>query len=335
LGMNVSLGYRAVEEKWQPSRLLDFVLMAEKQGFDFVCTSDHFHPWFHEGGCAGHAWVWIGAAAARTESVRLGTGVTTPSSRYHPAIIAQAFATLGEMFPGRIFLGLGTGEAMNEVPLGLSWPPFRERAKRLEETIKIIKLLWKGDFVTYNGEYFTLRDARLYTLPKKTVPMYVAASGPTAAKMAGLYADGFMTLYTSSGVDPRVLASLREGAKEAERSYDEIPKMIEVKISYDEDYERALQSMSRWRSGLLPNMFSRPIHDPRELDRLGETVDIQKMADYVFTDMDSCIELIEQLIEDGFNEVEVSSSSPDEEEFIEKFGREALPYLKQEYARQG
>lgn len=330
--MNFSLGYRAVEEKWQPSRLLGFTLMAEKQGFDFVCTSDHFHPWFHEGGCAGHAWVWIGAAGAKTETIRLGTGVTTPSSRYHPAIIAQAFATLGEMFPGRIFLGLGTGEAMNEVPLGLKWPIFTDRAERLRETIEIIKLLWKGDFVTYNGKYFTLRDARLYTLPPKSVPMYVAASGPTVAKMAGLCGDGFMTLYTGSDAHRKLLVSFREGAKEAERRYEEIPRMIETKISYDEDYEKALQSLSRWRSGLIPNIFSKQIHDPRELDRLGDTVDIEKLSDLVFTDMDSVIKLVEGLVEDGFNEVEVGSSSPNEENFIEEFGRKALPYLKEKYA---
>jgi coenzyme F420-dependent glucose-6-phosphate dehydrogenase len=330
--MNFSLGYRAVEEKWQPSRLLDLALMAENQGFDFVCTSDHFHPWFHEGGCAGHAWVWIGAAGAWTKTIRLGTGVTTPSSRYHPAIIAQAFATLGEMFPGRIFLGLGTGEAMNEVPLGFKWPMFRERAERLEETIKIIKLLWKGDFVTYGGKYFTLRDARLYTLPSKSVPMYLAASGPTIARMAGLYADAFMTLYTGSDAHLKALASFRDSVKNADRNYEEIPRMIETKISYDEDYDRALQSLSRWRSGLIPNIFSKQIYDPRELDRLGETVDIRTLADLVFTDMDSIVKLIEELVEDGFNEVQLGSSSPDEEKFIEEFGKKALPYLKEKYA---
>jgi coenzyme F420-dependent glucose-6-phosphate dehydrogenase len=330
--MNFSLGYRAVEEKWQPSRLLDFALMAEKQGFDFVCTSDHFHPWFHEGGCAGHAWVWIGAAGAKTETIRLGTGVTTPSSRYHPAIIAQAFATLGEMFPGRIFLGLGTGEAMNEIPLGLEWPIFTDRAERLQEAIKIIRLLWKGDFVTYSGKYFSLRDARLYTLPPKSIPMYVAALGPTVAKTAGVCGDGFMTSYVGSDAHRGLLVSFKEGAKEAKRRYEEIPRMIETKISYDKEYEKALQSLSRWRSGLLPNAFLKKIHDPRELDRLGETVDIRKLSDLVFTDMDSVIKLVERLVEDGFNEVQLGSSSPNEENFIEEFGRKALPYLKEKYA---
>ena len=176
-------GYRAVEEKWQPSRLLDLAVIAESLGFDFICTSDHFHPWFHQGGCGGQAWVWIAAAAAKTKNIRLGTGVTTPSIRYHPAIIAQSFATLAEMFPLRIFLGLGTGEAMNEIPLGLEWPHFKERAERLQEAIDVINLLWKGDFVTYTGKFFSLRNARLYTIPAKKIPIYVAASGPKVAKL--------------------------------------------------------------------------------------------------------------------------------------------------------
>ena len=330
--MSLSLGYRAVEESWQPRRLLDFAVMAERQGFDFVCISDHFHPWFHEGGCSGQAWVWIGAAGAQTRSVRLGTAVTTPGWRYHPAIIAQAFATLGEMFPGRIFLGLGTGEAMNEVPLGFNWPGFKERAQRLEETIKIIKLLWKGDFITYAGKYLTLRDARLYTLPTKIVPIYVAASGPTVAKIAGMYGDAFMTAYTNSDLHRKLLASLREGTKEAQKPYEQMAKMVELKVSYDDDYEKALQSLSRWRNTRIPNVIGKRIHDPRELDRLGGAVDLKELAEFVFTDMDSCIELVERAVEQGFNEVQVGSSSPDEEKFIEKFGKEALPYLREKYA---
>ena len=326
--MTLSIGYRAVEEKWQPSRLLNFTIIAEKLGFDFVCTSDHFHPWFDKGGCAGQAWVWIAAAAAKTTRVRLGTGVTSPNFRYHPASIAQSFATLGEMFPDRIFLGLGTGEAMNEMPLGLSWPTFRERAERLEETIEIIKLLWKGDFVTFNGRFFSLRDARLYTLPPNTIPIYVAASGQKVAKMAGKCADAFMAFYTNSKLASELLNSVREGAKEARRSYEEMPKMIEIKISYDEDYEKALQSLSRWRSTLIPNILSKPIYDPRELDRLGETIDIKGLADYVFTDIDSIIKHMEGLAKLGFTELEVDSSSPDEEKFMKRFGKEALPHLR-------
>jgi len=329
--MRVEFGYRAVEEQYQPSRLVDFAVLAERQGFDFVCISDHFHPWFHEGGCAGHAWIWIGAAGARTKRVRLGTGVTVPIYRYHPAIVAQAFATLGELYPGRIFLGLGTGEAMNEVPLGFRWPPFKERAERLEEGIRIIKSLWEGEFITFNGKYFKLCDARLYTKPREKVPLYIAASGPTVARMAGKHGDGFMTAATVDAVYPTLFSALAEGAKEAGRRVEAIPRMVELKISYDEDYGRALNSLAKWRVTRVSSILSKSICDPRELDELGRQIDLKGLSKWVCTDMEQCIRLVEECIKAGFNEVQVGSSSPNEEEFIIKFGKEALPYLREQY----
>ena len=330
--MRVEFGYRAVEEQHQPSRLLEFAVLAEKQGFDFVCISDHFHPWFHEGGCAGHAWIWIGAAGAKTKRVRLGTGVTVPIYRYHPAIVAQAFATLGELYPGRIFLGLGTGEAMNEVPLGFRWPPFKERAERLEEAIRIIKSLWEGEFITFEGKYFKLCDARLYTKPRKRVPIYIAASGPTVARMAVKYGDGFMTAASDEDVYRMLFSALAEGAKEKGRRVEEIPKMVELKISYDKDYERALNSLARWRATRVPNIIGKSVHDPRVLDELGRQVDLKGLSKWVCTDMEHCVRLVEESIKAGFNEVQVGSSSLNEEEFILKFGKGALPYLREQYS---
>ncbi len=333
--MHVEFGYRAVEEQYQPSRLLKFVTAAEKIGFQFICVADHFHPWFHEGGCAGHAWVWIGAAAAFTKQIRLGTGVTTPIYRYHPAIIAQAFATLDEMFPGRIYLGLGTGEAMNEMPFGLRWPSFRERAERLEEAVTIIKSLWNEGFLSFKGKHFVLRDTRLYTKPKAEIPIYIAASGPTVARMAGRFGDALMTS-ASVARDPdarlKLFTAFAEGAEESGRDPERITKMVEMKISYDEDYDKALNALARWRSALIPNIIAKPILDPRELDRLSETVDKKKMENSVCTSMEQCIKIVEELIGFGFNEVQVGSSSPDEEGFIRKFGGEALPYLKERYS---
>jgi len=145
-----------------PSCLLDFAIIAEKQGFDFICISDHFHPWFHKGGHAGHAWIWLGAAGARTRNMRLGTGVTASLFRYHPAIIAQAFATLDELYPGRIFLGMGTGEAMNEVPVGYKWQQHQERLERTMEAITIIRFLWSSEFVNFEGKFYHLRT-RIFT----------------------------------------------------------------------------------------------------------------------------------------------------------------------------
>lgn len=333
--MKVEFGYRAVEEQYPPSQLLEFTVRAEERGFDFICISDHFHPWFHTGASAGHAWVWMGAAAARTKSVRLGTGVTTPISyRYHPAVVAQAFATLGEMFPGRIYLGLGTGEAMNEVPLGAEWPNFKGRVERLEEAMQIIKLLWEGEFVTFQGKHFQIRDAKLYTKPKTPLPIYLAASGPTMAKMTARYGFRLMTFApkTDDQFDP-ILNALREGAKENGRDYEAIPKMLEMGIAYDEDYDKALTAVARWRSTTVPGILNKLVTDPRELERLGGEMATENLFGFwtVCTSLEQCTKRIEAFVKRGFNEIQIHSGSPDEAGFIEKFGREVLPHLKEQY----
>jgi len=328
----VKFGYRAVEEQYPPSRLIDFTVMAEKQRFEFVCTSDHFHPWFHRGGCSGHAWIWIGAAGAKTSKVRLGTGVTTCIYRYHPAIVAQAFATLDELYPGRIFLGIGTGEAMNELPLGYSWPTFDERLERTIEAVQIIKLLWKERFVDFEGKYFRLKKANLYTRPIKKIPIYFAAFGPRASKAAGKFGDALMTFDSDREKARKIFSAFEEGVRESGRSVENLPKMIEMKISYDEDYDKALKSMFIWKISAIPNMFSSCISDPRELDKLAEKADTSQLAENVYTNMDPLIKKIEGYIEMGFNEVQVGSSSPDEPKFIREFGKRALPYLLDKYS---
>jgi coenzyme F420-dependent glucose-6-phosphate dehydrogenase len=328
----IKFGYRAVEEKHQPSRLLAFATLAERLGFEFVCTSDHFHPWFHKGGCAGHAWIWIGAAGAKTKKVRLGTGVTTCIYRYHPAIVAQAFATLDELYPGRIFLGVGTGEAMNELPLGFNWPPFQERLDRTIEAVHIITSLWEENFVNFDGKYFKLRSAHLYTRPVKKIPIYFAASGNKTARAAGRLGDALMTLDADREHVRRIFASFEGGVKESGRKIEDMPKMVEMKISYDEDYEKALNSLSVWKVTTVPGIFDEHISDPRELDKMAEKVKPEQLAKSVYTDMEQLIRKIEEYIEIGFTEIQVGSSSPDEEKFIHEFGKKALPYLQEKYS---
>jgi coenzyme F420-dependent glucose-6-phosphate dehydrogenase len=331
--MVIKFGYRAVEERYQPSRLLDFAVLAEKQGFEFICISDHFHPWFHKGGCAGHAWIWIGAAGAKTNNVVLGTGVTTSITRYHPAIIAQAFATLGELYPGRIFLGIGAGEAMNEMPMApinSGWPPHRERLAQTIEAVRIIKSLWEKDFVDFNGEYYTLRQANLYTKPKRKIPIYFAAFGPNALRSAGLYGDALMSGGSDRERVRHMFSLYNEGVKESGRRPEDMPRMVEMKISYDEDFDKALDSLSMW---LPPKGCSGlDVVDPRELDRLREGVDPKILSKDVYTSMDQLIAEIERLIEMGFTDIQIGSNSPDEEKFISEFGKKALPYLKDKYS---
>ena len=313
--------------------MLDFAVSAEKQGFEFICISDHFHPWFHKDGCAGHAWIWLGAAGAKTSNVTLGTGVTTSINRYHPAIIAQAFATLDELYPGRIFLGIGAGEAMNEMPMApvnSKWPPHGERLAQTIEAVKIIRSLWERDFCDFSGKYYTLRQANLYTKPKARIPIYFAAIGPNALRAAGLYGDALMC----GGRDRERVSSMfsiYDGAvRESGRRPEDMPRMVEMKVSYHEDCEKALDSLSMWRppkasaSGLN-------IDDPRELDRLREGVDPKILSRDVYTNMDPLVAEIERLIDLGFTDIQVGSNSPDEEKFIRDFGTKALPYLKDKY----
>jgi len=331
--MKVKFGYRAVTEQYPPDQLLDFAVRAEASGFDFICVSDHFHPWFHSKGQAAFAWVWIAAAAERTRKVDIGTGVTTPLFRYSPGIVAQAFATLGKMYPGRIYLGLGTGEAMNEIPLGYPWPNYEERIERFEEAVKVIKMLWEEDFVTFRGKYYSLERANLYTKPSKPIPLHIAASGPRAAAVAGKYADGFYTPPADFDYYRTVLfPALEKGAKEAGRSADELVKMTEITLSYDEDYDTAVESMRIWAATVIPNMVSKPIYDPREIEDLGRKVDLKKMKKYllVCTDLEEIVAKIEDYLDVGFNLIQIHSSSPKETEFIKDFGK-VLQGLKEQY----
>ena len=330
----VRFGYRAVAEQYPPQKLLQFTQLAEEAGFEFVSISDHFHPWFHDGGHAAFAWVWLAAAAERTRTIRLGTGVTTPINRYHPAIIAQAFATLGVIYPGRIRLGLGTGEAMNEIPVGQRWPPFEERATRLEESLKIIRALWENDFATFQGKYFSVKDARLYDRPSIPIPIYLAAGGARMAEMAGRLADGLYTAPTQEAAVRDVLfPSLRRGAKEASRDFEKIARLTFCNIVWDADYDKARVAIRRWRATAYPGIFSKNMWDPRKLDELGEKVAPEDLEWrwVICTDLDEAIKGVERWVKLGFNEVEIRSCSPNEEEFIRRFGREALPYLRELY----
>ncbi len=188
----VRIGIQATPEQVDPRALLDDAIIMDNYGIEKCWSSDHYMPWWHTGASGGAAWPWLGAALARTKNIMIGTAVTAPILRYNPAIVAQVFATLDFMFPGRTFLTLGTGESLNEVPAtGSPWPPNQERFERLKEAIHLIKKLWSEDWVTFEGKYYKVKDSNLYTKPKNRIPLYVAALGKRAAKLAGEQADGF------------------------------------------------------------------------------------------------------------------------------------------------
>ena len=242
----LKLGFMASAEQFDPRELVEIAVAAEEHGLDSVAVSDHFQPWRHNGGHAPFSLTWMAAVGERTKRVQIGTSVMTPTFRYNPAVVAQAFASMGCMYPGRIMLGVGTGEALNEYATGFQgdWPEFRERFARLREAIRLMRELWTGEEVNFDGEYYHTQGAYMYDVPEQPIPVYVAAGGPVVARYAGRAADGFICtsgkgaeLYTE-----KLIPAVKEGAEKAERDFDAIDKMIEIKISYDPDPELALEN---------------------------------------------------------------------------------------------
>src|SRR5699024_6754728 len=230
----IQFGYKASSEQFAPRELLRYTQEAEAAGFDSVFFSDHLQPWRHHGGHAPAALPWLGAAAASTERITIGTGVLTPTLRYHPALIAQAFATLGCLAPGRVILGVGTGESMNETPLGIDWPAGRERRARLREGVALSRQLWNDERVTFDGDYYQTQMATIYDLPAQQVPIYVAASGPIATRMAGEIGDGYITT-SGKGSDlytEKLLQALHEGIETSGPAPRDLAMVVEVRGSF-------------------------------------------------------------------------------------------------------
>ncbi len=251
--------------------MLDFGIEAERNGFDSVFTSDHFQPWKHTDGHAPNSLVWLGALGQRTERVLLGTSVLTPTFRYHPAVVAQAMATLACLNPGRVILGAGTGESMNEAPiLSGEWPEFKDRYARLREALALIKRLWSEDFVTFEGSYYRTHNATIYDRPSERVKLYVAAGGPQMAKYAGRVGDGLIAT-SGKGMDlyaDKLLPALKEGAEAAGRDPSTVEKMIEMKVSFDHDRDRAMADTRKWAALALTGEEKVGVEDPREMERL-------------------------------------------------------------------
>jgi coenzyme F420-dependent glucose-6-phosphate dehydrogenase len=327
------LGYKASAEQFGPRELLDFSVEAEAQGFDSVMISDHYQPWRHTDGHAPNCFAWLGALSQRTERVALGTSVVTPTFRYNPAVVAQVMATLGCLAPGRqVILGVGTGESMNEVPVtGMEWPDQKERFARLKEAVLLIQELWSRAFVTFEGQFYRTKNATIYDLPDDPVALYIAGSGPAASRLAGRLADGFictsgkgMELYSET-----LLPAVREGAEKAERPYDDIEKMIEVKVSYDVDVEQARWDCRAWSALALPGEAKMGVEDPREMEKLAETVEDQAHRRWLVScDPEEHVEQIRPYIELGFSHLVFHAPGPDQMRFLKAYGRDILPRLR-------
>lgn len=327
-------GYKASSEQFGPEELIDFAVLAEEAGFDSVFVSDHLQPWQHDGGHAPAAIPLLGAMGARTSRVLIGTSVLTPTFRYHPGVVAQAFATLGVLYPGRVVLGVGTGEALNEVTLGLEWPDPPERFQRLKEAIGLIERLWAEDRVTFDGTYYSVKDATIYDRPPadRKVPIYIGASGPAATRLAGRIADGYIT---TSGKDPALytdtlLPALRDGLAKAGRADDDIDTLIEVKVSYHPDRDTALEKTRFWAPLALSAEEKMGIHDPIEMQRRGDELPIERAASrfIVSTDPDEHVERIARYVELGFRHLVFHDPGHDQAAFLRAYGEEILPRLR-------
>jgi coenzyme F420-dependent glucose-6-phosphate dehydrogenase len=327
----VRFGYKASAEQFGPTELLSFSLQAESLGFDDVAASDHFQPWRHEGGHSPAVLPWLGALGGRSERIRMGTSVLTPTFRYHPAVVAQAFATLGCLYPDRVFLGVGTGESLNESPIATGeWPGVKERRMRLAEAIGLIRRLWREERVDFEGEYYTTRKATIYDRPEEPVPIYVAASGPLAAKLAGRVGDGFIC---TSGKDPdlyrTLLDGVAEGAEKAGRDAAQIAHMIEIKVSYDHDEQRAEQACRWWAALALSGEEKAGVEDPVEMERLAdENADRASSRFIVSDDPEDVAARIGTYIDLGFTELVFHFPGDDQSHYMEQFARDVLPLLR-------
>jgi coenzyme F420-dependent glucose-6-phosphate dehydrogenase len=328
--MRMRYGYKASAEQFGPAELLEYSRQAERVGLDTIAVSDHFQPWRHSGGHAPNVLPWLGALGGRTDGALLGTSVLTPTLRYQPAVIAHAFATLGCLNPGRIFLGVGTGEAMNEKPItGMAWPGAKERRMRLAEAIKLIKLLWTEDRVDFEGEYYRTEKATVYDRPEQPVPIYVAASGPLAAKLAGRVGDGFIC---TSGKQPdlyrELTAKVREGAEAAGRDPGAIDRMIEIKVSYDRDPAYALDACAFWAALALSPDEKSGIEDPIEMERAADAaIDRAHTRFIVSADPDEVVERITPYVGLGFHHLVFHAPGHDQTRFLEAFSADVLPKL--------
>jgi coenzyme F420-dependent glucose-6-phosphate dehydrogenase len=333
----IKLGYKASAEQFGPAELLEFAVQAERRGFDSVFISDHFQPWRHTGGHAPYSMAWMGALGARTTRIQMGTSVLTPTFRYHPAVVAQAFATLASMFPERVILGIGTGESLNEVPAtGMRWPEPKERTARLREAVKLIRTLWSEERVSFAGEYYRTEKATIYDRPEKQPPIYVAGAGPLISKYAGQVAEGFIC---TSGKAPELyqqtlLPNVAAGLKAAGREPEGIDMMIEMKVSFDTDIARAKEDTRHWAALALSAEEKLSVEDPLEMERLADSLPAERAAKrwIVSSDPEEHVERIRPYVEMGFRHLVFHAPGPDQARFLRLYSEQVLPRLRTEFA---
>ena len=332
--MTLRIGYKASAEQFDPGRLAAYAVLAEEVGLDSVTVSDHYQPWRLTGGHAPNALAWLAYVAAKTERVMLGTSVMTPTFRYNPAVVAQEFATLACLAPGRVFLGVGSGEALNEIAVGSveEWPEFKERFARLREAVTLMRRLWTDDEVSFEGDYYTTHGARIFDRPDAPVPVYIAAGGPMVARYAGRAGDGFIC---TSGKGRELYAddlipAVAEGRAKAGRADEPIDRMIEIKLSWDPDADRALENTRFWAPLSLTAEQKHSIHSPGEMEEAADALPIEQVAKrwIVASDPDKAIEAVKFYTDLGFDHLVFHGPGDDQERFLTTFAEQVVPGLR-------
>jgi coenzyme F420-dependent glucose-6-phosphate dehydrogenase len=327
----LKFGWKAGTEQYPPGELLEYAVVAEHAGFDSIDVSDHFHPWA-EKGQACFVWTWLGAAAARTHKIILGTGITCPILRYHPAVIAQAAATLDCLAPGRTFLGVGTGEALNEYSAVGEWPDYKGRRERLAEAIELIRKLWTGEKVTHRGVYYQTRQAKLYTPPQESIPIYISALVANSARFAGKHGDALITVGGEEAESYRkIFEGFAYGAAEAAKDAARMPRMIELAVAYTDDEEAAIRCRREyWAGTFVPALFTERIYTPAMSEQNGSVVgtDTIRKAVCISADPEEHARFAQRYIDLGFDHLIFHSAGPDQRAFLEGYGRDVLPRLR-------
>ncbi|MFL5689665.1 MAG: TIGR03557 family F420-dependent LLM class oxidoreductase [Chloroflexota bacterium] len=318
------IGYALSSEEHAPRDLVANARAAEEAGFTFALISDHFHPWIDRQGHSPFVWGVLGAIAQATDRLSIGTGVTCPTIRTHPAIIAQAAATTAALMPGRFFLGLGTGENLNEHVVGRGWPSLDVRTEMLEEAVEVIRELWKGQLTNHRGRHFTIENARLYTLPDRLPPIYLAASGPKAAEQAGRLGDGLI----GTGPEAELVTRYRSAGGDG-------PRYGQVTVCWAASEAEAKKTVREWWPNVaVHGAASQELPLPSHFEELTSSVTEDQVAESVpcGPDAERHLEKIRAYLDAGFDHVYIHQVGPDQRGFIDFARRELLPALDRQPA---
>jgi coenzyme F420-dependent glucose-6-phosphate dehydrogenase len=310
-------GYSLSSEEFDAPSLVALAERAEQVGFSFASISDHFHPWVDEQGQSPFVWGVLGAISQRTERLRLITGVTCPTIRIHPAIIAQAAATAAQLLPGRFSLGVGSGENLNEHVLGDRWPPVVERQARLEEAIEVIRHLWEGKLTSHRGEHFRVENARIYSLPEQLPPLLVAVAGESSVDLAARAGDGLI------GVAP-----IAESVEQFREKGNQGPTYGQLHVCWAEDEESAEElALKQWPNGAIGGSYFLELTMPAHFEEAAEVLDRDDIGESIVCgpDPERHIAALREYVDAGYDHVHIHQIGEDQEGFFDFYGREVLP----------